>query len=143
LFAAAVWIGGLVPLLLFLRDARQHNDETWAAIASHVIRRFSTLKIMSVGTLFCTGLVNSWIFVGSIEGLVRTDYGRLVLAKIVLFGVMVSVAAVIRTRATRSQVESPQRLTRNIAIEIVLGLSAFLVVGLLGTLHPTIHLVPL
>src|SRR5262249_4695376 len=78
LLAAGLWIGGLVPLLLLLRAAWEHNDETWAAIASHVTRRFSTLGIMSVGTLLATGIVNSWILVGSIEGLVRTDYGHLV-----------------------------------------------------------------
>ena len=152
LFAAAVWIGGLVPLLLLLRAAREHNDETWAAIAAHVTRRFSTLGIIGVGTLLVTGVVNSWILVGSAEGLVRTDYGRLVLAKIALFGAMVSVAAVNRwrltpqlseTAVTSSRVEALRRLTRNIVIEIALGLSAFFVVGVLGTLHPAIHLVPL
>jgi putative copper resistance protein D len=151
LLVAALWVGSLAPLLLLLRLARQCNDETWAAIASHVTRRFSTLGLMSVGTLFVTGLVNSWILVGSMEGLVRTDYGRLVLAKIALFGAMASVAAVNRWRltpqlseppATRPQIEALQGLTRNIGIEIVLGLSAFAVVGVLGTLHPAIHLVP-
>jgi putative copper resistance protein D len=152
LLAAAAWIGGLFPLLLLLGVARRHNDETWAAIASLITQRFSTLGIMSVGTLLVTGLVNSWILVGSIEGLVRTDYGHFVLAKIALFGAMVSVAAVNRWRltpqlsepaTTRSRVEALERLTNNIVIEIALGLSAFVVVGVLGTLHPAIHLVTL
>jgi copper resistance protein D len=149
LFAAAVWIGGLVPLLLLLRSAREHNNETWAAIAARATRRFSMLGILSVGTLLATGLVNSWILIGSIEGLVRTDYGHLVLAKIAIFGAMVSVATVNRWQLTPQLSEPPSshprallRLTRNIVIEIVLGLSAFAVVGALGTLHPAIHLVP-
>jgi len=139
-------------LLLLLRIARQHNDETWATIASRATRRFSTLGMISVGTLFLTGIVNSWILVGSVEGLVRTDYGHLVLAKLALFGAMTSVAAVNRWRLTpplseplqtRSRVKVLDRLSQNILIEIALGLSAFAVVGVLGTLHPAIHLVPL
>src|SRR5262249_45195132 len=101
------------------------------------------------GALLATGLVNSWILVGSVEGLVRTDYGHLVLAKIAIFGAMVSVAAVNRWRLTPQLSEPPSshpralsRLTRNITIEIALGLSVFAVVGALGTLHPAIHLVP-
>jgi putative copper resistance protein D len=74
------------------------------------------------------------------------------LAKIALFGAMVSVAAVNRWRltpqlsepaTTRSRVEALERLANNIVIEIALGLSAFVVVGVLGTLHPAIHLVTL
>ena len=107
--------------------------------------------MISVGTLLLTGIVNSWILVGSVEGLVRTDYGHLVLAKIALFGAMTSVAAVNRWRLTPQLSESPQtrsrvevldRLSQNIVIEIALGLGAFAVVGVLGTLHPAIHLVP-
>jgi putative copper resistance protein D len=64
--AVAVRIGGLVPLLLLPRVARQHTDQTWAAIASHVAQRFSMLGIVSVGTLFVTGIVNSQILVGAI-----------------------------------------------------------------------------
>jgi copper resistance protein D len=149
LFAAALWIGGLIPLLLLLGAAREHNNETWAAIAAQATQRFSTLGILSVGALLATGLVNSWILVGSIEGLVRTDYGHLVLAKTAIFGAMVSVATVNRWRLT-PQVSEPassharalSHLTRNIIIEIMLGLSAFAVVGALGTLHPAVHLVP-
>jgi putative copper resistance protein D len=88
--------------------------------------------------------------VGSIEGLVRTDYGHLVLAKIGLFGAMTTVAAINRWRLTPQLSEPPQtrsrvlrRLTYNVVIEIALGMSVFAIVGALGTLHPAIHLVPL
>ena len=39
--------------------------------------RFSTLGILSVGTLLATGIVNSWYLVGSIPALTGTPYGRL------------------------------------------------------------------
>jgi len=151
LLAAGTWTGGLVPLLLLLREASRLNDSNGASIALDAVRRFSTLGIISVVVLLATGLVNSWILIGTLRGLVATDYGRLVLLKVALFGAMLSVATVNRLRLTPSlanppgsqpQVEALRKLTRNITIEIVIGLGVFAVVGVLGTLHPAIHLVP-
>jgi copper resistance protein D len=151
LLAAAAWIGGLVPLGLLLRWTQQHDDQQNASIASQVARRFSTLGVISVGAILASGLVNSWILIGSIRGLVDTDYGQLVLLKVLLFAAMVSVAAVNRVRLTprlfepagnAMQVSAVRQLTRNVTIEIALGLFIFAVVGVLGTLHPAVHLVP-
>jgi len=111
---------------------------------------FPTLGFVSVATLLATGIVNSWILVGSFRGLVGTDYGRLLLVKIALFAAMTSVAAVNRMRLaprlfepqeSHLQIETIGDLIRNIMIEIALGLSIFALVGVLGTLHPAIHIV--
>jgi putative copper resistance protein D len=151
LLAASAWIGGLLPLVLLLRWTAQHDDQQHASIAWQAASRFSVLGVISVGTLLATGLVNSWILIGSFRGLVATHYGQLISVKVLLFAAMVSVAAVNRMRLTPQLVEpagSPlqlaavRQLTRNIAIEIAVGLSIFALVGLLGTLHPAIHLVP-
>jgi putative copper resistance protein D len=89
--------------------------------------------------------------IGSLRALVDTDYGRLVLLKVVLFAAMLSVAAVNRMQLTprlanpagsQPQVEALRQLKRNVTIEIVIGLGVFAVVGVLGTLQPAIHLVP-
>jgi putative copper resistance protein D len=149
LVAAAAWIGSLVPLGLLLRWARMKGGEHGLSIAAQAARRFSALGIISVGALLASGLVNSWILVGSVPGLIGTDYGRLVLVQVVLFAAMVSIAAVNRTRLTPRlfepagsgmPVDAMRQLSRNVMIEMVLGLSIFAVVGLLGTLHPAIHL---
>jgi putative copper resistance protein D len=149
LVAAAAWIGSLVPLGLLLRWARLKGGEHGLSIAAQAARRFSALGIISVGVLLASGLVNSWILVGSVAGLTGTDYGRLVVAKLALFAAMVSIAAVNRTRLTPRLFETAgsgmpvnamRQLSRNITIELVLGLSIFAVVGALGTLHPAIHL---
>jgi putative copper resistance protein D len=150
LLAAAAWIGGLVPLGLLLRWARMKGGEPGLSIAAQVARRFSALGIICVGVLLASGLVNSWILVGSMAGLIGTDYGLLVVAKVVLFAGMVAIAAVNRTRLTPRLLEpagsgmasnAMRQLSRNITIEMILGLSIFAVVGVLGTLHPAIHLV--
>ena len=51
-----------------------------------------------VATILITGLINTWNLVGSVEALLDTAYGRLLLVKIALFLAMVSVAAVNRFR---------------------------------------------
>jgi putative copper resistance protein D len=147
LVAAAAWLGGLFSLVLLLGAARG-TDDALISLAAAATRRFSTLGIASVGTLFLTGIVNAWFLVGSLDALMVTEYGRLLTLKVGLFAVMVAFAAVNRFSLTpRLQLpaESPARLyslgrlTRNSAIEIVLGLMIYGIVGVLGTLHPAIH----
>ena len=147
LTAASAWIGGLVPLALLLGMARHHKG--WASLELDVIRRFSMLGIVSVAGLILSGVVNTWILVGSFRGLVETGYGQLLMLKLAAFAVMLAFAAVNRLSLTpRLAVPSddaPQdvlrALSRNTWIEIALGLSIFAMVGVLGTLHPAAHLV--
>jgi putative copper resistance protein D len=147
LTAASAWIGGLVPLALLLGMARHHNG--WASLELDVIRRFSMLGIVSVAGLILSGVVNTWILVGSFRGLVETGYGQLLMLKLAAFAVMLAFAAVNRLSLTPRLAlpsdDAPQdvlrALSRNTWIEIALGLSIFAMVGVLGTLHPAAHLV--
>jgi putative copper resistance protein D len=146
LTAAAAWIGGLVSLIWLLAETRR--DPAYASVARDATRRFSTLGIASVATLFSTGIVNAWILVGSLHALIATGYGWLLMLKIGLFAVMVTFATVNRFWLTPQlilstesgpQLTSLRQLTRNSMIEIALGLAIYGIVGVLGTLHPAIH----
>jgi putative copper resistance protein D len=149
LIAAASWIGGLVPLVLLLVLAWHNPTVEWAAIARDSAERFSILGIVSVATLLATGIVNTWILVGSFNALFVTQYGQLLMLKIMVFAVMLAFAAVNRLALTPrlagspesgARIEALRRLTRNSVVEIALGLAIFAMVGMLGTLHPAIHL---
>jgi putative copper resistance protein D len=105
--------------------------------------------MVSVGTLLVTGIVNAWILVGSIHALIVTGYGQLLLVKLVVFAIMLGFAATNRFWLTPRlalssendpQLEALRQLTRNSVAEIALGLTIFAIVGVLGTLHPAIHL---
>ena len=148
LIAAAVWLGGLVSLALLLAAACRLDALVWASVAREATQRFSTLGIVSVGAILATGIVNSWILVGSWHALIVTEYGRLLMLKIALFAAMVSIAGVNRFWLTprlalrpgsEPQLRVLRRLTRNSTIEIALGLAIFTIVGALGTTHPAIH----
>jgi putative copper resistance protein D len=147
LTAASAWIGGLVPFVLMLGAIRCHRGS--AALELDAIRRFSTLGIASVATLILSGFVNAWILVGSFRGLVVTGYGQLLMLKLAAFAVMLAFAAFNRFVLTQrlalpsdqARQDALRALSRNTRIEIVLGLSIFVIVGVLGTLHPAAHLV--
>lgn len=149
LIAAASWFGGLAPLALLLAAARRHQDFAWAPLARDATQRFSTLGIVSVGTLLVTGIVNAWILVGSIHALIVTGYGQLLLLKLGVFAMMLTLATINRFWLTprlafspehESQTEALRQLARNGVTEIALGFTIFAIVGVLGTLHPAIHL---
>jgi putative copper resistance protein D len=150
LIAASGWIGGLVPLVFLLGAVRRYHTVAWAPLARNAAARFSALGIVSVTTLMATGIVNAWFLVGSFHALVMTPYGRLLMLKLVVFAVTLMFAAVNRFWLTprlsvasgdETRLESLRQLTRNSAIEIALGFVIFVIVGILGTLHPAIHLV--
>lgn len=142
LIAASAWLGGLVPLILLLVAARR-NDAI--LLAADTVRRFSTLGIISVTALMLSGLINAAILVGSFRALIITSYGHLLLLKLALFAVMLALATINRLllapRLARPGAGALPWLARNSSIELALGLAIFAIVGLLGTLHPAIHLV--
>jgi putative copper resistance protein D len=142
LIAAAAWIGALVPLALLLHAA---NEGEALSVAREATRRFSVMGIASVGTILATGIVNTYVLAGSIPALLGTQYGRLVLVKVSLFGVMVSIAAINRQLLTPRLVQETdaraarlacKRLRNNSLIEAAIGAVILVVVAILGTLPP-------
>lgn len=141
LLAAGAWIGGLLPLAMLLATARGTKDPSRTTFVTAAVRRFSLLGMASVAVLLASGIVNTWYQVGSIDGLIETTYGKLVLLKIGLFVAMVAIATINRFYLTPrlAAAAAVHRLQRNCAAEIALGLAAVLVVGFLGTMAPASH----
>ena len=147
LIAAAAWIGGLLCLILFLAEALRSRA---MSLAHDAAERFSTLGIVSVAALLLAGIINTIILVGSLRGLLGTDYGRVLMLKLGVFAIMLVFAAVNRLRLTprlglplgsEQEPAALRQLLLNSAIEFALGLVIFGIVGMLGTMHPAVHLV--
>jgi putative copper resistance protein D len=148
LLAAAIWLGGLVSLVLLLSATRRDRTYAGVSFARDATKSFSTMGIAIVVVVLATGIVNAWILVGSLHALIATGYGRLLMLKLALFAVMLLFAAANRFWLTprlappsgsELQREALGRLARNSMIEIALALMIFAIVGMLGTLHPAIH----
>jgi copper resistance protein D len=144
LCAAAAWIGGLLSLLLFFAAARRTRSPDWMSLVRKATERFSIMGMVSVAVLLATGLVNAWILVGSFHALIVTKYGQLLLLKLGVFAAMLALAATNRLwltpRLDLAGEGALRWLARNSAIEFALGLVVLAIVGMLGILHPAIHL---
>jgi copper transport protein len=87
--AAAVWLGGLLALVLVVRALP-------AGGAPPLVRRFSGLALGAVALVAVSGTVSAVVQVDSIDGLTSTGYGQLLLVKVAGFLVLVALGFVNR-----------------------------------------------
>jgi putative copper resistance protein D len=132
LLAAGAWLGGIVGLATTLRG--EADVQTTATV-----RSFSGLGYGAVAIVLASGLVNAWALLSGPTALVLTDYGRLLIVKILLFLAMLALAAANRLWIT-PKLESENglavaaKLRRNVLAELALGGAVVAVVSVLGTL---------
>jgi len=126
--AMSVWLGGLVTLSVFLLR------KTHPRVLGVLLPVWSRWAALAVVWLVAGGVVQAVVQVGSVPALWRTDYGRLLLAKIAVLAVTLSVAFFARRMVNRGQVVTagPRAMRRSVGVEVlatavVLGLSAVLV----------------
>jgi putative copper resistance protein D len=145
LIAAGLWLGGLIPFALLLVYLRRFREETWISVACDAASRFSNLGIVAVGILLVTGPINALFLIGRVEALAGTDYGRLLLLKIMLFAAMVGVAGINRQYllprlfgdvGMDQGSRTIRWLVRSALVEIAFGLGVIIVVGMLGIMAP-------
>lgn len=147
LLAAGAWVGALLGLVLLVTRPARHVDPRHVMLTHRALHGFGTVGTIVVGTIVVTGFVNAWLLVGpgNVLNLGATPYGRLLIAKLVLFAVMLGLASLNRFRLTpafeRSIASNDHRgalgtLRASLAVEttcviLILGLVAWL-----GTLEP-------
>ena len=127
LAAVSVWLGGLVMLFAFLLPQAETPE------LGAILPVWSRWAATAVGTLLMAGVVQALIEVSSLQGLVNSTYGILVLVKVGLAGIVLAVAAYSR-RLVQARVDetSPRRLRRPVLAElavtaVVLGVTSVLV----------------
>lgn len=142
LLAAAVWIGALVALTHALARASAPQD---AALARDDLKAFSAVGTLAVGVIVVTGLINSAVLIGidRIDQMASDPYGRILIAKIALFGAMIGLAAanrfVLVPRLERQDLMQDAALSRlkiSVGIEAVLGVLVLLAVAVMGRISP-------
>jgi copper transport protein len=83
--AASVWVGGIACLLFALPAAtRRLQAAERSPLLLGVLARFSPLALGAVAAIALTGVVQAYIDVRTVHGLLHTTYGALVLAKTAL-----------------------------------------------------------
>lgn len=145
-YAAAVWLGALVVLLILTLSHRSSPaaDRT----LYEALHGFSGVGLASVAVLVLSGLINSWFMVGPdrLPGLFTTPYGLLLSAKLAMFGVMLVLAAANRFQLTPrlsvalgdpwALTRAVDHLKRSLVLETFLALALLCAVAVMGTLAP-------
>jgi copper transport protein len=145
--AASIWAGGLLYLVLALRQSRHLGAEsrTWLNLSLNL--NFSAIAAIAVGVLLVSGGYLGGTHVGSWTALVGTAYGLTLLVKIGLALPLLVIAAVnlliIKPRLNQAYekpeaAESPaamRRFGRLVAVETVIGFIILAAAGLLTDLQ--------
>ncbi len=88
--AATVWVGVLVAVVLVLVTRRVPDG---GVLRRTVLRRLAALAVGCVLTMVVTGLVLAGVEVASVDALLVSGYGRVLLAKVALVAVAVLLGA--------------------------------------------------
>ena len=147
LLASSAWVGALLGLILLVMRPIAQVDSEHLELTHRALHGFGTIGTIVVGTLVVTGLVNSWLLVGfaNVLSLPATLYGQILMTKLLLFTVMLGLAALNRFRLTptfeQSIANADHRgalvhLRRSLTIETALVVVILGLVAWLGTLAP-------
>jgi putative copper resistance protein D len=130
LTAAAFWLGALVPLFMIARDAELARV---AAIAA----RFGAAALYVVGALLAAGIGLLALLLHHVADLWASEYGRLILTKLLLVAGLLALAALNHVRLTPRLFASDRAalgaLQRSIGLEIALAAAVLLVTAALTT----------
>ena len=145
-WGAAVWLGALAALLIL---TVRHRPAPAADRTLHqALHGFAGVGTASVAVLVLSGLVNSWFLVGPdrLSDLLTTPYGLLLTGKLVIFALMLVLAAANRFHLTPDLarvLDDPEdlrvavgRLKRSLIMETLLALALLVLVAVMGTLAP-------
>jgi putative copper export protein len=143
LAATAAWLGGLLALAAILVPSARLE------VLHDVLPRFSVVAIVSVITLVVTGSLHALAVAGSVSALFTSTYGTVLLAKVIVFGVMLLLgnvgrryaARLARRRLTEIDESASDQSIRVFAVAV--GAEFALATAVLATTAALVHVAPL
>jgi copper resistance protein D len=151
LFGAGAWLGALAALTIMLLQDAGNRGEAQLRLTHRLLAGFSVAGTIIVALVVGSGLVNSWMLVGpqNLLTLPATLYGQVLIAKLLLFALMLALAATNRFRLTPAFERAWQaggtsgvvaKLRKSLALELSIALIILGLVAWLGTLEPPISM---
>lgn len=141
LLAGAVWLGGIALIVLVWGPAlRSHGPRLRMAIARHVLPAFGRVALPAFVVVSATGVVSLVVQLSEIADLWQTAYGRVLLVKIVLVGLIALASWWHALRLRPQMLQAPgagagveRRHWQALRAEPLLGLAVVAAVALLAT----------
>jgi copper transport protein len=135
--AAGLWIGGLVLLLVLLRETRR--DGTAPPVPE--VKRFSNVALGAVAIVVVSGMLRSFEELGGplSPGDLDTTYGRAVAGKIALALALIAMGALNRRRSIPRLATDQRPLRRVVATEAVAALGIVLLTSALTGSAPPVE----
>ena len=94
LLAVGIWLGSLPGYLaLYAWYARRLECEPRRELLGAAIRRHSRFALLAAPVVALTGIANSPVVLGATRNLVASDYGNLLLGKVLLFSTALGIGA--------------------------------------------------
>jgi copper resistance protein D len=139
--AVAVWLGGAIHLSILWWQIRHQPDvqPLWPVL----VKRFAWVGGPAMLGTVATGLPLAWTYIGTWQGLAGTDYGVMVLSKVVLLVGTLALAALsflgVRDRRVVERTDHVlQRIPRYVEAETLLLIAIVLVAVSLSAQPPAI-----
>ena len=119
LTAIALWVGGVISLAL-LMGVEDLNDET---------RRFSRIATYAMPVAVVTGVVQSLHLLPSVSSATETEYGRLLIAKVVLVVITIVIGSAARRKLQAGDASNIKRHVRreSVIVLVVVALTSLMV----------------
>ncbi|MGE1163987.1 copper resistance protein CopC [Peribacillus simplex] len=127
LLSMALWLGGLLALLVILPGLANRQADDKKTFYWSIIQRFSRWSFLFVIILIISGIYSSLQHVPTIHSLINTTYGQLLLAKIGLMLVMIVLGAFHYFRGKKRV----KKLGYSVGMEFGLGIVVLIVAALL------------
>lgn len=139
-WAAGAWIGGLA-VVVYLDLAARRTLPGGGDPLPGLVRAFSPVAVVSVGTLVLTGSFAAWTHLPAPSALVSTGYGRTLVVKVALVLIAFGLGARnYRVLTPRLGTASGNRsLRRSATIELVVAQAVLVATAVLVRLSPTAH----
>ncbi len=98
--AMSAWVGGLAMLVFVLRGAMRPLDlVNRGRLLASVLVRFSTIAGVCVAVVLLTGVVQSFVYVRNLDNLLHTEFGQILIAKILVVVGMLGIGGYNRQRS--------------------------------------------
>ncbi|MGE7767601.1 copper resistance protein CopC [Peribacillus sp. NPDC096540] len=127
LLSMALWLGGLMALLVILPGLADRQIEDKKTFYWSIIQRFSRWAFLFVIILIVSGIYSSLQHVPTIHSLLNTTYGQLLLWKISLMFIMIILGAFHFFKGKKQE----KKLGYSVGVEFGVGIVVLLVAALL------------